>query len=80
MVAEAARFQIICWNPSLRSVLRQPVTNDDDADLAAMVIVLRNLRVNQTSRLATSPCAAGIFAIPRSAARRACLHPVHREP
>jgi hypothetical protein len=24
MVAEAARFQVICWNPSLHNVLRRP--------------------------------------------------------
>jgi hypothetical protein len=63
-----------------RRVAACPVTNDDDTDLAAMVIVLPNRRVNQTSRLATSPCAAGIFAIPCFTARCARLHPVHREP
>ena len=63
-----------------RRVTACPVTNSGDPDLAAMVIVLRNRRVNRISRLVTSPCAAGISAIPRSTARCARLHPVHREP
>jgi hypothetical protein len=75
-VAEAARCPIIRWNLALRGVLR----GDDDIDVAAMVIVLRNRRVNRTSRLVISPGAAGISAISRSAARCARLHPVHREP
>jgi hypothetical protein len=62
------------------AVAAGPVTNDDDADLAAMVIVLRNRKVNRISRLVTSPCAAGISAISHSTAQGARLHPVHREP
>jgi len=63
-----------------RRVAARPVTNGDNTGLAAMVIVLRNRRVNRTSRLATSPCAAGISAISRSTPQGARLHPVHREP
>jgi hypothetical protein len=64
-----------------RSVAAGPVDeNDDDTDHAAMVTVLRNRRVSRISSLVTSRCAAGIFAIPRSTAQWARLHPVHREP
>ena len=79
-VAEAARFQIICWNRHCTACCAGPVTGEDGIDVAAMVIVLRNRRVNRISRLLTSPCAAGIFAILRSTARCVRLHPVHREP
>ena len=79
-VAEAARFQIICWNRHCTACCAGPVTREDGIDVAAMVIVLRNRRVNRTSRLATSPSAAGTSAISRSTARCARLHPVHREP
>jgi len=63
-----------------RRVAARPVTNGDNTGLAAMVIVLRNRRVNRTSRLVTSACAAGISAISRLAPQGARLHPVHREP
>jgi hypothetical protein len=56
-----------------RRAAARPVTHNDDTGLAAMVIVLRNRRVNRISRLVTSPCAAGISAIPCSAARCAAF-------
>jgi hypothetical protein len=54
--------------------------DDCGAGLAAMVIVVPNRTVNRISRLVTSRCAAGVFAIPGSTARCARLHPIHREP
>jgi hypothetical protein len=45
-----------------------------------MVIVPPTGRVNRTSPIAISRCAAGTSAIPCSAAPCARLHPVYREP
>ena len=53
MVAEATRCPIVCWDPACAACCAGPMTNDDDADVAAMVIVLRNRRVNRISRLVT---------------------------
>jgi len=54
--------------PGMMRRVAGPTASNDDAELAAMVIVLRNRRVNRISRLVTSPCAAGISAISRAAA------------
>ena len=50
------------------------------ARLRAMVIVVRNARVNRRSRSGEKACTAGTFAIPLNCAHRARLRPVHREP
>jgi hypothetical protein len=50
------------------------------ARLRAMVIVVRNARVNRRSRSGEKACTAGTFAIPSNCAHRARLRPVHREP
>ena len=76
----AARFA----NPSLELLQStgSSVCADDDARETrdvAMVIVVRNGRVNRTSRLLTCCCGTGTSAIPHRSAREARLHPVHRD-
>jgi hypothetical protein len=45
----------------------------------AMVIVVRNGRVNRSSRIPICPCSTGISAISCSPVPRSRLHPVHRD-
>jgi hypothetical protein len=61
---------------------RYCVCTDDDARQmrdVAMVIVVRNGRVNRTSRILVCCCGTAISAIPRRRAQSPRLHPVHRD-
>jgi hypothetical protein len=52
---------------------------DDHPDVRAMVIVVRNRKVNRTLQSRAKACAAGTSEILPATARLARLHPVHRD-